>query len=1032
MRNRFLKLLMTLMLASTLHPGVAQNDEMSEEETSGYIPTPQTWAFIKYGNSPVDYYTGTAQVNVPIYDYADNDFQFSISAGYASTGFMPQRQTGILGLNWFLNCGGSITREIKGFPDDMVKKADQEYFGFLLGRNSYDDDDVLQQPNGNYNVGIPGYNVNFVETESDIYHFNFMGHSGSFVYNGRREVCVFNTNGRHGTYKIEYNKKDNGQIESYRGIKSFTITTEDGYCYFFGDDDIPNGVELQIPGNFTSYGNYKKQNQNDQPTVTWFLKKITAPNGRVMLFEYDSYNSITLGDINSTTSCPYYVTSFSLANNYVQIGPDPGTGGNPGEIDPKTNLYRQASIIKTSYLKKVIVKNGTTGANDLVVNLTYSTKSCKDATTVSPTTQDARALANIAQYLKQLDEISVQNGQLEELCNCKFSYRTKDQRLILDAINISGLGAYKMSYYEEYPYPEISTSDVDFWGYYNGKGNAYSNIASTTIAENQYDETIAEGNDSHNPDWRYSLIGCLQQIQYPTQGFTTFEYEPNAAYAIVLKNKSVQLPDQEIRDDFVGDNFFVPAYDVNYEYLSRLNAYSALFENSDETGGVRIKKITDYDGFGGYVTREFRYSGGIVSYFPRFYSYGVGEYNCWNPYLDIPANSFDKSHIGYRTVSEIYADGSSVEYRFNDYVSHPDDYEGQQRKKVWNMPNSSVDTVFLDNIQRAPNSRHNERGRINHITYYNSDKQAVRRVYTEYEDVGREHSTYVKMSGQYAYMTMNYIGDCRPTSTMTTDYWGNDSLSTRTVFKYNRYGQDSVTRVIRPDGRIIATHTDYLHEYPDVYPESNADQGIIMSLLYRKYKVDEDPRIILPAKYLIDAQRISYDRIGSQDQNLIKPTQVEVMQMQNPVLYRSSTQLSNAENFKRIRSYNAYDSMGNPVQIEDASGITTSYLWGYGGLYPIVKATGVTYQALKQLLGINSDSPLDGAVTDQQKAAIMNAQNGLWNIYYYEPAVGLTRHLDPSGRETIYNYDSFGRLISIEDGEGVLEEYEYHMNTNIY
>lgn len=305
-------------------------------------------------------------------------------------------------------------------------------------------------------------------------------------------------------------------------------------------------------------------------------------------------------------------------------------------------------------------------------------------------------------------------------------------------------------------------------------------------------------------------------------------------------------------------------------------------------------------------------------------------------------------------------------------------------------------------------------------------------MYTEYEDVGREHSTYVKMSGQYAYMTMNYIGDCRPTSTMTTDYWGNDSLSTRTVFKYNRFGQDSVTRVIRPDGRIIATHTDYLHEYPDVYPESNADQGIIMSLLYRKYKVDEDPRIILPTKYLIDAQRISYDRIGSQDQNLIKPTQVEVMQMQNPVLYRSSTQLSNAENFKRIRSYNAYDSMGNPVQIEDASGITTSYLWGYGGLYPIVKATGVTYQALKQLLGINSDSPLDGAVTDQQKAAIMNAQNGLWNIYYYEPAVGLTRHLDPSGRETIYNYDSFGRLISIEDGEGVLEEYEYHMNTNIY
>ena len=75
---------------------------------------------------------------------------------------------------------------------------------------------------------------------------------------------------------------------------------------------------------------------------------------------------------------------------------------------------------------------------------------------------------------------------------------------------------------------------------------------------------------------------------------------------------------------------------------------------------------------------------------------------------------------------------------------------------------------------------------------------------------------------------------------------------------------------------------------------------------------------------------------------------------------------------------------------------------------------------------------MDGAVTDLQKAATMNARNGPWYICYYAPAGGLTRHLDPSGRETIYNYDSFGRLISIEDGEGVLEEYDYHMNTNIY
>ena len=51
-----------------------------------YAPTPQTWAFMRYGNTPVDYYTGTARVDVPIYTYSDNDFNIPISASYASTG----------------------------------------------------------------------------------------------------------------------------------------------------------------------------------------------------------------------------------------------------------------------------------------------------------------------------------------------------------------------------------------------------------------------------------------------------------------------------------------------------------------------------------------------------------------------------------------------------------------------------------------------------------------------------------------------------------------------------------------------------------------------------------------------------------------------------------------------------------------------------------------------------------------------------------------------------------------------------------
>lgn len=1014
MRNRTLRLLLMLVLVTTLHQGRTQSVETETEENSSYIPTPQTWAFIKYGNSPVDYYTGTAQVNVPLYDYSDNDFSLSISAGYASTGFMPQRQTGILGLNWFLNCGGSITREIKGIPDDLSKG--NNFHGFLLSSNRYEDDLVLQQPNSSADYGN-GYQIGLSETESDIYHFNFMGHSGSFVYNGQREVCVFNTNGQHGTYKIEYNIKDSG-------IKSFTITTGDGYRYFFGDDNGLNGIEVQVAGNFTTYGNYTIQDSNYQPIVTWFLKKITAPNGNIMEFEYDSDNSITLSDINSSTSYPYYVTSFTLANNYIQNGVNPGFGGNPGEIDSRTNLFRSVSIIKTSYLKRVTIKNGTSNTNNLVIDFTYSLKKCRDTDikAVSPADRNAAALANIVQYLKQLDAISIHNGQLKELHNCRFSYRIKDERLILTAINISGLGSYSMSYYEEYPYPKIWTSDVDFWGYYNGKNNSDENITSTTIGENHYDEVIM--NPSHNSDWKYSIIGCLQHIYYPTKGFTTFEYEPNTAKAIVLKRKDVRWADDEPRDDFVGD--LDASSTSNIKYLATLNSYSSLFKNTDETGGVRIKRIIDYDGQGGYTTREFDYEYGIVSYFPRFFAYSIMRtdgkpIDCLNPYMDIPANSFDKSHIGYRKVTERYGDGSFVEYDFINYKTCPDDYLGQQRKKItiFDLP---TDTLFMNNIQRAPNSRHNQRGKINRITYYNSSHQAVKREYMEYADVDREYTTYVKNSGQYAYLTKNYIGDIRPTRKISTDYWGVDSLSTQVDYIYNILGQDSLTRTILPDETIISNYTRYLHEYPEIYPTSSEYK--VLNLPYLQYKTtSKSPG----TQYITDAKRISYTKIGDPDQNLIRPSIVETLHTSVQILFPIFTDYYNPTYFRNNVAYNAYDSKGNPTEVKDATGVVTSYLWGYGGLYPIVMATGISYSALKQILGLESDMPLTGGISDQQRMAIGNAQNGLWNVYYYEPGVGMIHHIDPTGHETFYDYDSYGRLISIGDNKGLVEKYEYHI-----
>lgn len=64
-----------------------------------YSPSAQAWDFVRYGNTPVNLYTGTARVEIPVYTYNDADFTIPISLGYAYGVFMPAQQTGIVGLD---------------------------------------------------------------------------------------------------------------------------------------------------------------------------------------------------------------------------------------------------------------------------------------------------------------------------------------------------------------------------------------------------------------------------------------------------------------------------------------------------------------------------------------------------------------------------------------------------------------------------------------------------------------------------------------------------------------------------------------------------------------------------------------------------------------------------------------------------------------------------------------------------------------------------------------------------------------------
>ena len=79
---------------------------------------PQTAALTRYVNHGVNLYTGRVSVSIPIGEYRDKDFSIPVSLEYNYNGMRPNEQAAEPGLGWILSCGGMVTREVVGNPDE--------------------------------------------------------------------------------------------------------------------------------------------------------------------------------------------------------------------------------------------------------------------------------------------------------------------------------------------------------------------------------------------------------------------------------------------------------------------------------------------------------------------------------------------------------------------------------------------------------------------------------------------------------------------------------------------------------------------------------------------------------------------------------------------------------------------------------------------------------------------------------------------------------------------------------------------------
>ena len=115
------KYLILILLCCFGWLGIAQDEDANgfdyttELQRFAKIPnSPEAAAFQKYGNTPVNLYTGGTNVAVPIYTYPGREMDLPISLTYDASGIKVSQMATTVGLGWNLNVGGRISRNTNG------------------------------------------------------------------------------------------------------------------------------------------------------------------------------------------------------------------------------------------------------------------------------------------------------------------------------------------------------------------------------------------------------------------------------------------------------------------------------------------------------------------------------------------------------------------------------------------------------------------------------------------------------------------------------------------------------------------------------------------------------------------------------------------------------------------------------------------------------------------------------------------------------------------------------------------------------
>ncbi len=944
------------------------------------MPSPNQAGLVKLQNVPVNAYNGVASVSVPLYTIDAGGGQIPISLQYNTGGIRVSEEASTVGLGWNLIAGGSITRVMRGEPDEMS--------AWSTSLNNLE----LKR------------NINWArDGEKDLFYYSYPGGGGKFIFGdsfttqcdsnyaldlqcdqasdygncmSERRRYLNDLPCRYGTLtsydfktlpyqdiKIEFTYTD-------RDESSFVITDAQGVQYVYGE------VEL-VTSNTRNVNTTFKVKEQRIYISTWHLTEIKYPNlpaSRNVIF---NYQSVTAQELNYSYLQRYQYVEHPLINN-----------GNPIFVKKNMATYESKRDFSEKYLNSIFVKNGSNN-----VTRVYFDHTTREDRATSLRLEKIRVLNHLSQEVNRIDLNQGYFNSLNsyyqggKLASCADDEECK--RLKLLSVDINGQmirafdytndkstnGSYGADMFE---LPPKNSVYYDHRGYFNGDSDqgsvnfVYSEIpyVQNMCGEGSaapYCETMQGIDRSYRP---YAWACALSKISYPTGAYTEITYGLN------VENGGARVDKME---NFNENDVSISG--TEYDYYNENDPLEAIYY-------LRAPKIGQY--------------------------YDI---NSMSPVLGADLNGLT---AGYKEVHAIdLKTGARVETEF--HTSDPDDREVNPAIKYrfdWDSGGSGLTNLGTSDGMPyiTDNLEYFDRGSAKITRSYDAQGTLVSQQENQYIKATTEdtfENTHVSLirthedgSGDLTviYGVGTYDILYRPvilTQTKTTNYEEGVVLESTTDYTYhsNYKSMPWSTTTEGPDGTLVKEETIFVKDL-------NPSSGPYKSMLDKHMIAVPVERVIkrkLPGESGYSTVSASINEF--QGSSVITPKRSYQLVTKDP-LPPSGTE-----------SYdNFYLSIGY-VPLMDSRMESHSVAYYDANSYLIEKT---------QKNGITKSYDYDsyGYVTDSYSESSLETRS---STYEYEPLVGIKKVTDTNGDYVSYEYDDKKRLyITRDKDDNIVKRYRYH------